>query len=86
MHWIKKGPTELDNLVTVCSTHHTLIHRFGWDVALENGQAVWLKPLGRRYEPGPAPPEHRSERSLQDPHRLGQAAGYSRMFDLVRLL
>lgn len=86
LHWIRKGPTDLDNLVTVCSSHHTLIHKFGWDVALENGHAVWFKPLGRRYEPGPAPPEHPSDRSLRDAHCLGQAAGYSRLFDMVKLL
>lgn len=86
LHWAKKGPTELDNLVTVCASHHTLIHKFGWDVALEDGCAVWFKPLGLRYQPGPAPPQHPAPRSVPDPHRLGQAAGYSRMFDMVKLL
>ena len=85
-HWAKKGPTELNNLVTVCSSHHTLIHRFGWNVALESGQPIWFKPLGRRYEPGPAPPEHPSDRSSPDPHRLAQTAAYSRMFDLLKVL
>jgi hypothetical protein len=75
LHWSKEGPTDLDNLVTVCSNHHSLIHRCGWDVALEDGHAVWFQPRGRRYEPGPAPPEHPPQRSSPDPHRLGQAAG-----------
>lgn len=86
VHWTHGGPTEYYNLVTVCGFHHAVIHKCNWDVVLEDGQAVWFRPLARRYEPGPAPPEHPPENSHSDPHRLGQAAGYSRMFDLVKLL
>lgn len=43
--------------MTVCQVHHSLIHKLGWNVALEGGEVTWLRPLGRRYEPGPAPPD-----------------------------
>lgn len=52
-----KGPTDYWNLVTVCQVHHSLIHKMGWRVALEDGHAIWHRPLGRRYEPGPVPPD-----------------------------
>jgi len=86
VHWSKGGPTDLDNLVTVCSSHHALIHKSGWDVKLDGGEVVWFQPLGRRYEPGPAPPERPLGSPVIDAHLVGQAAGFSRMFDMVKLL
>lgn len=80
-----KGPTDYWNLVTVCQVHHSLVHKLGWRVALEDGQVVWHRPLGRRYEPGPAPPDPPSE-----PERrtalMGEAAAYSGLERLVRAL
>lgn len=32
-HWADGGPTDLDNLVTLCGTHHRLIHEGGWRIA-----------------------------------------------------
>jgi hypothetical protein len=55
-------------------------------VKLVDGEVIWLRPLGRLYEPGPAPPDHPLERPVLLPHLVGQAAGYSRMFDMVKLL
>jgi hypothetical protein len=54
--WEEGGPTELDNLTTVCHHHHMLIHRFGWTVALDGPRTDWFRPTGERYLPGPAPP------------------------------
>lgn len=57
-HWIRQGPTDLDNLVTVCTFHHDLVHEGRWSVALDASQrAIWFRPGGRVYEPGVAPPE-----------------------------
>jgi DNA polymerase III psi subunit len=57
VHWIWHGLTELDNLTAVCSFHHKLVHEGGWKVRLEDGiRAVWLRPNGNRYDPGPRPP------------------------------
>jgi len=83
-HW-PTGPTEYSNLVTVCSVHHSLIHKLGWDVALEDGEAAWFRPRGVRFEPGPAPPDP-PPRSVRSETMLGEAAGYSRMFDLLGLM
>lgn len=52
-HWEAGGPTNLDNLTTVCRFHHKLLHEFGWRVALDEHQSAgWFRPDGRRYEPG----------------------------------
>jgi len=54
IHWVWGGATELDNLVLVCSFHHKLVHEGGWKVNLPDGlEAVWHRPDGRRYQPGP---------------------------------
>ncbi len=34
IHWADGGPTDLDNLVLLCTWHHTVIHHHGWDVTL----------------------------------------------------
>ncbi len=34
IHWVDGGPTNLDNLVLLCSRHHTVVHHHGWDIAL----------------------------------------------------
>jgi hypothetical protein len=53
-HWIRGGPTELGNLVLVCSFHHKLVHEHGWNVELgDPGTSRWYRPGGRRYMLGP---------------------------------
>ncbi len=53
-HWSDGGPTNLDNLTTVCGFHHKLVHEFGWNVTLDDNQvAHWFRPDGRSYEPEP---------------------------------
>jgi hypothetical protein len=43
--WIlHNGPTQLDNLVLLCGTHHRLIHRSEWTVQLVNGWAYFTPP------------------------------------------
>ena len=49
------GPTQYDNLVTVCFFHHKLVHEGGWEVVLVGDEAIWLRPDGSRYLPGPDP-------------------------------
>ncbi|MDP9235306.1 MAG: HNH endonuclease, partial [Actinomycetota bacterium] len=54
VHWGRGGPTELGNLVLVCSFHHKLVHEGGWRVTLRDGlEAEWFRPYGGRYQPGP---------------------------------
>jgi hypothetical protein len=63
VHWIRGGPTELDNLCLLCSYHHKLVHEYGWWMVLaEHGTTIWYRPSGALYDPvgpggGRAPPE-----------------------------
>ena len=36
IRWLNGGPTELDNLILVCSFHHHTIHDGGWNVERHN--------------------------------------------------
>ncbi len=64
-HWIRqRGPTNLDNLVTLCHFHHKLVHEYRWRVRLGAipGTVDWFRPDGTLYEPKPvaanrAPPQ-----------------------------
>ena len=57
IHWEDGGLTDYYNLVLVCSFHHKLVHELGWDVRLKASVAQWFRPGGRRYDPGPDPPQ-----------------------------
>ncbi|MGI9649065.1 MAG: DUF222 domain-containing protein [Acidimicrobiia bacterium] len=60
VHWAKGGPTNLDNLVTLCGFHHRLIHRKGWEITGNpNGPLTFLaqgkyeyRPARSQYYPG----------------------------------
>jgi len=63
-HWVDGGETNLSNLITLCSFHHTLLHegRFGV-TATDDGVFVFTRPDGTRIpECGPLPNETRSRR------------------------
>jgi hypothetical protein len=54
IHWADGGPTDLDNLILVCSFHHRLIHQPGWRLEhLGHGRYRFHRPDGR---PVPAAP------------------------------
>ena len=82
VHWSRGGATDFDNLVTVCSFHHTLVHEQRWGVKLEDDVAIWFDPGGRMYEPGRAPPEIAAI-GPPDRARLAEAVPYSKLFALV---
>ena len=57
VHWEHGGATDLGNLTLTCCFHHKLVHEYGWTVALDEASvALWFRPGGRRYDPGPDPP------------------------------
>ena len=71
MHeWELGGPTDLDNLISVCTVHHKLVHEYGWSVILGRDDIpIWFRPSGRKFEPGPAPlpePESPAARPTDD--------------------
>lgn len=47
-HWAHGGPTEIGNLVQLCSHHHQLVHEGGYRVRLRGGTALeFQRPDGR---------------------------------------
>ncbi len=57
IHWADGGPTNLDNLITLCGYHHRLIHEHGWTIAGDpGGEITWHRP--DRYVFSPVPPVH----------------------------
>lgn len=46
-HWARGGPTDLDNLVLLCHTHHRLVHEGGWRITGHPAEELtWLRPDG----------------------------------------
>ena len=61
--WEHGGPTDLGNLVLVCTFHHRLVHEYGWAIGREgDGRIRWFRPDGTGYRAGPGPPRDRIER------------------------
>jgi hypothetical protein len=44
-HWAQGGPTDLDNLVTICRAHHWKVHEGGWRLVRTDEGMVVLPPL-----------------------------------------
>ncbi len=51
-HWSEGGPTDLDNLITLCGFHHRKLHNEGWQIrGNPNGAIDWVHPAGWVLEP-----------------------------------
>ncbi len=49
IHWSDGGATEVDNLVLLCSAHHSQVHDEGWHIERRsNGGFVFHRPADRR--------------------------------------
>ena len=55
-HWADGGETKLDNLVTLCSQHHRLVHEGGYGVRMNNGEIEFTRPNGRAMPSAGKPP------------------------------
>jgi Domain of unknown function (DUF222)/HNH endonuclease len=44
IHWAEGGPTELENLVSLCRPHHRAVHEQGWRIHIADGIAVVEPP------------------------------------------
>ena len=56
--WLFGGITSLDNLISLCRYHHTLIHQHGYTVAIRApGVFVFLRPDGKPIPDSPPLPE-----------------------------
>ena len=52
VHWSHGGPTDLDNLITLCGFHHRLVHERGWRISGDpQGDVAWVRPNGSVYQP-----------------------------------
>lgn len=50
--WSQGGPTNLDNLVSLCGFHHRLIHRLGWIITGHPGRRLtFVNQWGLRHRP-----------------------------------
>ncbi len=57
IHWADGGPTNLDNLITLCGHHHRLIHEHRWTIAGNPDHTItWHHPNGTPFMP--QPPRH----------------------------
>jgi hypothetical protein len=54
VHWTDGGPTDLDNLILLCSFHHRLVHQPGWRLDhLGGGRYRFHGPGDRTLAPAP---------------------------------
>ncbi len=52
IHWSSGGPTDLDNLITLCGYHHRLVHEKGWRISGDPDKEVtWIRADGMVYTP-----------------------------------
>jgi hypothetical protein len=55
-HWADQGPTDLENLATLCSHHHHRVHEKAWQVkGNANGILRFIGPSGRVMTSRPSP-------------------------------
>ena len=78
-HWVAGGRTDLHRLVLLCSFHHHLFHRPGWQTELDDQAVLTVRaPDGRvrRTEPpSHAPPLTHRRGSPATRHRAQEGAG-----------
>ncbi len=56
VHWARGGPTDLDNLITLCSYHHRYLHEEGWRITGDpNRDVAFVTTNGQAFEPVPDP-------------------------------
>lgn len=68
IHWVNGGPTDLDNLVSLCGYHHRLVHDGGWKIQGDpNGELIFIRPDGRPYQPRPQPIRREVRERLVEP-------------------
>ena len=56
VHWADGGPTDLDNLVSLCSAHHRRMHEGGWTASGVPGRDLRFRDPGGRVLSRAGPP------------------------------
>ena len=49
IHWANSGPTELDNLISLCHFHHHSVHEGGWNIITTEHGWAFHDPAGNRH-------------------------------------
>ena len=61
-HWADGGETNLENLLVLCTAHHTLVHEGGFSIRRQReGRWYFVRPDGRSVEVGSSSAEDVSE-------------------------
>ncbi len=56
VHWVDGGPTDAHNLLSLCRSHHRLVHEDGWRIEGDpTGEIQFFRPDGRVFTHGPPP-------------------------------
>jgi hypothetical protein len=53
VHWLHGGPTDLPNLILLCTAHHRTVHEGGIRVTAADDRFVFLAQDGREVRPVP---------------------------------
>jgi hypothetical protein len=63
--WSEGGPTDLDNLISLCSYHHHVIHDLNWKILGDpNGQVDFVDTHGRIYTTEPPPMSNNTRKQI----------------------
>jgi hypothetical protein len=73
-HWVNGGPTRLDNLISLCKHHHTLVHDRGYLITTgPGGGFAFTRPDGTPLPPSPPLPPPAG--TIEDCHDAGITPG-----------
>jgi hypothetical protein len=64
-HWLRGGPTDIDNLILVCSFHHRVIHDHGYTIRRLSGRWEFRRPDGTPLPTTEAPLTGRAEALIE---------------------
>ena len=69
-HWLDGGTTKLDNLISLCRTHHRYMHEYGFRVeTVDSGAPLFHDPNGKALVAVPPRPKPRMSIELEEkPH------------------
>ncbi len=59
IEWETDGPTDLNNLIPLCTVHHHRVHDDGWRIVLDPERMLTvIKPDGHTWKTIPLPTAH----------------------------